>query len=579
MASANSGLGEVGFRGEPSVNPAAATSSPGARMLNPGLKVLGQDEALAAVILQGLCAPQQLKGHVMAACQLVEPGMGYAGITAANTGAARLPLGASCLVILGHLLTCYAQEFAPVPALVEAYLGLLSRLASLASTEHHSASSGRGLRAPLRLLSDCVQALITRLPLSAMTPHTLNHLLKVVLEPLPHADAALSGAATLWAVVQGCGVGPGGVAWPEWAQCVLEPWAHAWMYKITSRQRLAVLLHLINHCSCCLQTLSPQASTQACHLAPHDSPDDQAAPDKAAESASAPLATPSSSGTAQAGAQAGSEVAKAAGTLAHGPSQLVQGPVLEGPVGQALAEATVEMVLAVLRGSEDSERSPLGSDDVLTAVVQLASHMLTACTAAHMSLSAMVTPAAPVRAGSASAKAAAPSAVKATPCDVIDLTADQHDDDELELSSLDSAAAAQATTDSQDFSQCLLRQCKAERHTQAELPDQDMLHQNEGFSKQAEDLAQLAELPLTGLPDQARLPEPAHEDCSSHAAAADSSKQPEAEAQLEEGVMEDLCMLCAYGMDVAAVVSCLLNQVDIWPGIAAYVERACACLL
>lgn len=60
-----------------------------------------------------------------------------------SIGAARLPLGASCLVILGHLLTCYAQEFAPVPALVEAYLGLLSRLASLASTEHHSASSGR----------------------------------------------------------------------------------------------------------------------------------------------------------------------------------------------------------------------------------------------------------------------------------------------------------------------------------------------------------------------------------------------------------------------------------------------------
>lgn len=35
--------------------------------------------------------------------------------------------------------------------------------------------------------------------------------------------------------VQGCGVGPEGVAWPEWAQCVSEPWAHAWMYKITSR--------------------------------------------------------------------------------------------------------------------------------------------------------------------------------------------------------------------------------------------------------------------------------------------------------------------------------------------------------
>lgn len=98
----------------------------------------------------------------------------------------------------------------------------------------------------------------------------------------------------------------------------------------------------------------PQASTQTCYVAPHDSSDAQAAPDKAAESAAAPLAAPSSSGTAQAGAQAGSEAAKAAETVAHGPTQLVQGPVLEGPVGQALAEATVEMVLAVLRSCEDS---------------------------------------------------------------------------------------------------------------------------------------------------------------------------------------------------------------------------------
>lgn len=149
--------------------------------------------------------------------------------------------------------------------------------------------------------------------------------------------------------------------------------------------------------------------------------------------------------------------------------------------------------------------------------------------------------------------------MKATPCDIIDLTAD---DDEPELSSLHSAAAAQAATHRQDGTQTHLVQCKAEPHTQAALPDQDLLHQNKGFSKQSEDSAQLA-----GLPDQARLPEPAHGD-PSHAAAADASKQPEEEAQLEEGVMEDLCMLCAYGMDLAAVASCLLNQVDNWPGTA-----------
>ncbi len=43
-----------------------------------------------------------------------------------SVGAARFPLGGACLVILGHLLSCYAQDFAPVPALVEAFLGLLS---------------------------------------------------------------------------------------------------------------------------------------------------------------------------------------------------------------------------------------------------------------------------------------------------------------------------------------------------------------------------------------------------------------------------------------------------------------------
>ena len=36
-------------------------------------------------------------------------------------------------------------------------------------------------------------------------------------------------------VSQGCRVGPGGVTWPEWAQCMGEGWAHAWMYKINTR--------------------------------------------------------------------------------------------------------------------------------------------------------------------------------------------------------------------------------------------------------------------------------------------------------------------------------------------------------
>ena len=46
----------------------------------------GQAGALTLPILQGLCAPQELKAHVITACQLVESGMGYAGMKAAITG-------------------------------------------------------------------------------------------------------------------------------------------------------------------------------------------------------------------------------------------------------------------------------------------------------------------------------------------------------------------------------------------------------------------------------------------------------------------------------------------------------------
>ena len=83
-AAPNSPLGETG-----AFCAKAATSRADSRMpnqKNPEQRVLGQIEALAARILQGLCSPQELKGHVMTACQLVEPGMGYAGIAAANTG-------------------------------------------------------------------------------------------------------------------------------------------------------------------------------------------------------------------------------------------------------------------------------------------------------------------------------------------------------------------------------------------------------------------------------------------------------------------------------------------------------------
>lgn len=64
-----------------------------------------------------------------------------------RVGACKLPLGGSCLVVLGHLVSCYAQDFAPVPAVVEAYLQLLSLTASLASKERCSADPGRHILA------------------------------------------------------------------------------------------------------------------------------------------------------------------------------------------------------------------------------------------------------------------------------------------------------------------------------------------------------------------------------------------------------------------------------------------------
>lgn len=60
-----------------------------------------------------------------------------------SVGACKLPLGGSCLVVLGHLVSCYAQDFAPLPAVVEAYLQLLSHTASLASKERCSPDPGR----------------------------------------------------------------------------------------------------------------------------------------------------------------------------------------------------------------------------------------------------------------------------------------------------------------------------------------------------------------------------------------------------------------------------------------------------
>ncbi|KAL0044984.1 hypothetical protein WJX82_004172 [Trebouxia sp. C0006] len=201
-----------------------------------------------ALLEAALCDQQQLKAHVMTACQLIDPSMGYAGTTAANAGASTYVIGSACLVLLGHLVGCFAQDFAPSPVLVEAYLSLLGlvtaaghheqcTLTPAGHHEHCTLTPGKASTPPHKVLSDALQAFVAKIPLPTLKLPTVKSLLKMVLDPLPDSDSAAMGAATLWAVVQGCGVGPGGVTWPDWAQCVSEAWAHAWMYKISTRQR------------------------------------------------------------------------------------------------------------------------------------------------------------------------------------------------------------------------------------------------------------------------------------------------------------------------------------------------------
>ena len=137
---------------------------------------------------------------------------------------------------------------------------------------------------------------------------------------------------------------------------------------------MTVIPHLISYCNSCLQALLPQqTSSLSSHLsfspqqltkslASHDSPHAQA-PERAASNAAASLADLASD-SAHAHACTGSGSPTAPEAVADVPVEKVKGadlkgpglerPALEGPLGQALAEAAVEVVLAVLSNSEDS---------------------------------------------------------------------------------------------------------------------------------------------------------------------------------------------------------------------------------
>ncbi|KAL0040433.1 hypothetical protein WJX77_006887 [Trebouxia sp. C0004] len=447
-----------------------------------------------------LCDQQQLKAHVMTACQLIDPSMGYAAITAANAGASTYALGSACLVLLGHLVACFAQDFAPSPILFEAYLSLLGMVTASGHHEHCTLTPGRACTPPHKVLSDALQALVAKIPLPALKLSTVNCLLKMVLDPLPHSDSAAMGAATMWAVVQGCGVGPGGVTWPDWAQCVSEAWAHAWMYKISTRQRRTAVVHLISHCNARLQAMLPDlppaqhplhssSSPLVAAKATSNSPEASAS-DAQTQHQKLPTLSPSQqlvrgmvteqSPVQSWHASAAEEEGEEKGSRADGQCA-VQAPLVEAEAGQAVAAATLELILAVLRGSEDTDANSLGGEDVLCGLVQLATHVLTICSAAQSSLVQWLSTALSAH---PQPTAAMPASEDDSGCELIDLTADD---------------------------------------------DNDSAH------------------------DAARLASVQHQNSAPPLKAADT------------GAMAELCMLDAYGMDLVAATSCMLQHFEDWP--------------
>ena len=64
------------------------------------------------------------------------------GNVCAAAGASTYVMGSACLVLLGHLLGCFAQDFAPSPMLVEVYLSLLGMVTAAGHDEHCTLTPG-----------------------------------------------------------------------------------------------------------------------------------------------------------------------------------------------------------------------------------------------------------------------------------------------------------------------------------------------------------------------------------------------------------------------------------------------------
>ena len=134
------------------------------------------------------------------------------------------------------------------------------------------------------------------------------------------------------------------------------------------RQRRTAVVHLMSHCNARLQAMMPDlrpaqhplpssSSPLAAARATSNSPEASAS-DAQTQNQKLPSLSPSQQplkgmATEQCQASAAEEEGEEQGSRAGGQCA-VQGPLVEAEVGQAVAAATLELMLAVLRGSQDT---------------------------------------------------------------------------------------------------------------------------------------------------------------------------------------------------------------------------------
>lgn len=169
----------------------------------------------------------------------------------------------------------------------------------------------------------------------------------------------------------------------------------------------------------------------------------------------------------------------------------------------------------------------MGGEDVLSALVQLATHVLRICSAAQSSLVQWLSTAASAH---PQATAAMPASEDDSGCEVIDLTADDDND---------------------------------RAHDAAELSCMQI--QNSATPTQPADTSQAVEAAeLAAANCSVGRPAEVSE-------AGTSSRLP------DEATLAEVCMLDAYGMDLVAVTSCMLQNYEDWPGVHMDVCK-CVCL-